>query len=170
MRLNARSLIDNWANFFNLQFISWLIFDRSSRHPINDLLSLNMIKLKLNVVRNVWFGIHKAEGEFLYDEQSQNNLKREGTIRIYIFKKDKMGVFDKVKLKKNLCKVSDNIIKEYAIKINDYVKRIKNKRLTSCFKCKELIDSVSWKLCKECGWIKCACDACGCTYGEKYED
>ena len=147
-----------------------MIFDRSPRRLINNLLSLNMIKLKLDVVRNIWFGIHKAEGEFLYDEQSQNNLKREGTIRIYIFKKDKMGVFDKIKLKKNLCKINDKIIKEYTIKINDYVKRVKNKRLTSCFKCKEFIDSVSWKLCKECGWIKCACDACGCTYGEKYED
>ena len=104
-----------------------MIFDRSPRRLINNLLSLNMIKLKLDVVRNIWFGIHKAEGEFLYDEQSQNNLKREGTIRIYIFKKDKMGVFDKIKLKKNLCKINDNIIKEYTIKINDYVKRANRK-------------------------------------------
>jgi len=59
-----------------------------------------MIKLKLDVVRDVWFGVHKAEGEFLYDEQSQNNLKREGTIRIYLFKEDKMGVFRKKSQKK----------------------------------------------------------------------
>ena len=129
-----------------------------------------MIKLKLDVVRDIWFGVHKAEGEFLYDEQSQNNLKREGTIRIYLFKEDKMGVFDKIKLKKNLSKTSNTAIKEYSTKINDYIKRVKSKRLTSCFKCKEFIDSVSWKLCKECGWIKCACESCGCTYQEGHED
>ena len=80
-----------------------------------------MIKLKLDVVRDVWFGVHKAEGEFLYDEQSQNNLKREGAIRIYLFKEDKMGVFDKIKLKKNLSKTSNTLIKEYSTKINDYI-------------------------------------------------
>jgi hypothetical protein len=137
---------------------------------INYDVTFIMIKLKLDVVRDVWFGVHKAEGEFLYDEQSQNNLKREGTIRIYLFKEDKMGVFDKIKLKKNLSKTSNTLIKEYSTKINDYIKRVKSKRLTSCFKCKEFIDSVSWKLCKECGWIKCACGSCGCTYEEGRED
>ena len=45
-----------------------------------------MIKIDVPA-RDLWLGIHKEQGPFLYDAQSQSKLK-DGVIRLFILKKE----------------------------------------------------------------------------------
>ena len=58
-----------------------------------------MIKIDVPA-RDLWLGIHKEQGPFLYDAQSQSKLK-DGVIRLFILKKKEWKFFGKIKLKKN---------------------------------------------------------------------
>lgn len=42
------------------------------------------------------------------------------------------------------------------------------RRLTSCFSCKEHLSNVLYAECCGCGWIVCSCGACGCGYSGPY--
>jgi len=123
-----------------------------------------MIKIKVpDLPRDLWLGIHKEQGPFLYDKQSQSKLK-DGVIRLFILKKTRMEIFWKNKVKKDFLKTVETNLTENKKGIDEYIKRIKNKRHTSCFSCQKSIDSVNWEICNQCGWIKCECDACGCSW------
>ena len=37
-------------------------------------------------------------------------------------------------------------------------------RVAHCFSCHEILYGTSRQSCPDCGWIKCECGACGCSY------
>ena len=122
---------------------------------------------------NIWFGVIKDIGGFIYDEQSQRGAEKD-EVKIFVLSEKKTSTFIKEILKKNLLKPNENIELKYQDLITDYLKTndIKTKeisvRKTNCFDCKEDLNSVDDQLCEVCNWIKCSCGACGCGW-ENYE-
>ena len=122
---------------------------------------------------NIWFGVIKDIGGFIYDEQSQRGAEKD-EVKIFVLSEKKTSTFIKEILKKNLLKPNENIELKYQDLITDYLKTndIKTKeisvRKTNCFDCKEDLNSVDDQLCEVCNWIQCGCGACGCGW-ENYE-
>lgn len=117
--------------------------------------------------RDIWFGVHKDIGGFIYDKGSQSKL---GDNKIRVFKLDSQSssVFLKKIIKDSLINFDDELYKNYTTKINRYLsltnKMFFEKRITHCFECKEDINSVDFSICKDCSWITCSCGACGCHW------
>ena len=124
-------------------------------------------------INNIWFGVIKDIGGFIYDVQSQRGAEKD-QVEIFVLSEKKNSTYIKEILKKNLLKPNENIELKYADLIADYLKinDIKTKeisiRKTNCFDCKEDLNSVDDSLCKVCNWIQCSCGACGCGW-ENYE-
>ncbi len=120
---------------------------------------------------NIWFGVIKNIGGFIYDEQFQRGADK-SEVKIFVLSEKKTSTYLKEILKKNLLKPNENIELKYVNLINDYLKTndIKTKEISvreaNCFKCKEDLNSVNDVLCKVCNWIRCSCGACGCAWGE----
>ena len=41
-------------------------------------------------------------------------------------------------------------------------------RESVCFACHNPVDSMVLEKCAKCGWLKCDCDACGCSYRKRF--
>ena len=121
-----------------------------------------MKKLK-NSNRKIWIGSHATIGLFIYDEDTQRGLSDE---KIRIFKLDQWAAstFKKQIFKSGISDISISIDAEVLGQINKYEKMWENTRVTHCYACKLHLSSMDFSICKECGWIKCKCGACGCGY------
>ena len=123
--------------------------------------------------KNIWFGIIKNIGGFIYDEKFQEGVEK-SKVKIYLLDHKQPSTYLKEILKKKLIKLNEKLEFEYLNLINNYLEINDKKtskiqvRKADCFECKEELNSVDDEICKECNWIKCDCGACGCGW-ENYE-
>ena len=62
---------------------------------------------------NIWFGVIKDIGGFIYDEQSQRGAEKD-QVEIFVLGEKKNSTYIKEILKKNLLKPNENIELKYA--------------------------------------------------------
>ena len=119
--------------------------------------------------RNLWLGIHKNMGGFIYDETAQGGVNKKEHVRLYKLKEKKMGLFE-LAVKEQIVKMNSKQELENKSLVDFYLKLLKDIRKTHCFNCKADINSRDWNICTKCGWIKCQCSACKCTWrGHQYQ-
>jgi hypothetical protein len=114
--------------------------------------------------RNLWLGLHKNLGGFIFDETAQGGVDKKEYVRLYKLKEKKMGLFV-LAVKEQIVKMNSTQELEYKPLVDFYLKLLKNIRRTHCFNCKADINSRDWSICAKCGWIRCQCSACGCSWG-----
>ena len=125
-----------------------------------------MKKLKYSK-REVWFGINKVMGPFLYDKGSQKGLEQPNAVRLYILNDKKSSMFEKDTIKKNLIDIDSLLEKKHEPQINNYINVLKKRdeaKYTHCFNCKEDINSIDFTICDSCKGIRCTCSACFCEW------
>ena len=115
--------------------------------------------------RNLWFGFHKNMGGFIYDQMSQGGVDKKEHVRLYKLKEKKMGLFQ-LAVKTQIVKMNSKQELEYKPLVDFYLNILKKIRHTHCFGCKAEINSRDWDICNKCGWIRCQCSACGCSWSE----
>ena len=117
---------------------------------------------------NIFFGVHKDLGGIIYDKDYQEGIDKNNEVRLYLLKEDRMGVFT-LYVKTQIIKPTSEDKSFYDKKIDLLLNAKKKMRKTHCYNCKRNINSISFSLCKKCGWIKCSCKACGCEYNHNYD-
>ena len=113
--------------------------------------------------RNLWLGFHKTMGGFIFDENSQGGVDKKEHVRLYKLKEKKMGLFQ-LAVKTQIVKMSSKQELEYKPLVDFYLKLLAEIRHTHCFHCKANINSRDWSVCDKCGWIRCQCSTCGCSW------
>jgi hypothetical protein len=117
----------------------------------------------INAESELWVGRFKQSGDiFVYDPEI-NSPSAPATVRLFM--KDAFVIRDfnqnsirgKIEREQN---ETANIIAKSAYR---RWQRKQKHRHTHCY-CGEALNTVDHNICKECGWIKCKADHCGCTY------
>ena len=114
--------------------------------------------------RNLWLGLHKSLGGFIFDETAQGGVDKKEHVRLYKLKEKKMGLFA-LAVKTQIVKMNSKQELEYKPLVDFYLKLLAKMRYTHCFSCKADINSRDWDICGKCSWIRCQCSACGCSWG-----
>ena len=131
--------------------------------------------------RVVWVGKTSSGKLLLYDAYSQSGVSSKNYVRLFNVASGTEEEYRKSTLRPRIRRASK---KESARAIGIYA-RIRHKafmlrlgiskypgtrestkvRTAECYRCKGGLDSVSDIECLACGWLVCACGACGCGYG-----
>ncbi len=110
----------------------------------------------------VWVGILPKLGVVVYDPRSQEGVPA-NRVRLYVRDQERMATFVKDIVRDRLAEgadlESDGKITEPA----EFYLSLR-RRYSHCFICTRSLNSVDFAVCRSCGWIRCACGACGCNF------
>lgn len=115
-------------------------------------------------------GKNRKLGLLIYDPNAQFDVP-EDKIRLFKIDQQQSGTFLKEVIRTKLTKCTENELRIIRDEVEKYSIIRKNQRVAHCYYCKKHLDSVDFSICKECKWIRCSWNACGCHYrGHRHED
>lgn len=118
-------------------------------------------------VGEIWVGYHPKVGPVIFNPRSQRGLEQD-RVRLYKLDEKCSGTFIKEIVRSNLVVPDGALWFRIEPAVAGYVAAFaRRRRITHCFNCKRHLDSVDFSLCESCGWIRCSCGACGCSYNGK---
>ncbi len=111
---------------------------------------------------DLWVGTVPKLGTVIFDPRSQIGVGA-GRVRLFVQKKGKMTSFAKDVVRARLRGRAD---RDRRLRFEKAVRHYLGlrRRTTHCFRCKQDLNSVDFDTCDNCGWIRCACGACGCRF------
>lgn len=110
-----------------------------------------------------WIGCHPSLGPVIYNPRSQRGLDG-ARVRLYKLTERAIGTFMKDIVREKITSPDESTWLRIESMVESYVSLLANRRVTHCFNCKQHLDAVEFSVCDSCGWIRCSCSACGCSY------
>lgn len=114
-------------------------------------------------VGELWVADHPTLGPVIFNERSQRGMRREH-VRLYKVNEGRTGTFRKAVVREKLVVPDDAIWSRIEPAVSAYIAALEKRRVTHCYNCKQHLDSVEFSVCAACGWLRCSCSACGCSY------
>ncbi len=111
----------------------------------------------------VWVGVHPKMGVLLFDPRAQVAVSA-NKVRLYVWSEQRMATFVKDTVYDYLAQTDPDAVASSPFKAAAESYSTLRARFTHCYRCKNDLNSIDFRLCKACRWIKCECDACGCGY------
>ena len=121
------------------------------------------MKKIVSEVGELWVGYHAKLGPVVYNALTQRGVGQ-GRVRLYKLDERSTGTFVEEIVRDKLVAPDDALWSRMEPAVAQYVAALAKRRVTHCFSCKQHLDSVELSLCDACGWIRCSCSACGCSY------
>ena len=111
-----------------------------------------------------WIGHHRESGLLIFDPHAQREVET-GKVRLFSVTDHESRLFmlDMARTR-SLWSSPDSHVEEMRKAVAEYGRARERQRETHCYWCRRDINSVDFSLCRQCGWIRCACGHCGCRY------
>jgi hypothetical protein len=121
----------------------------------------------------VW---HQVKGACIVDEALQGDVPGD-RVRVWVGTEQRPAVYVRSILNDKSVPFDGYLTKltpaernrkasELAAAIADYEDWLESRRRARCHGCGKSLNSIADATCKNCGWIKCTCGACGCDWWE----
>jgi ABC-type ATPase with predicted acetyltransferase domain len=119
-----------------------------------------------------WIGCTARSGPLIFDPHLQDGMSA-ARVRFWDVWQKKVVVFDKHQIRRELASLrlqvrsyedEERLIWELRTAIAEYKRWLAGRKVTRCYRCKLYLDSLSEEPCADCGWLRCRCGACGCSY------
>jgi hypothetical protein len=119
-----------------------------------------------------WIGCTRRTGPLIYDPTLQEGCWS-ARVRLWDVEQGKVVEYYKREIKRDLVSLraqshsyedEERLTSELRRAIADYRKWLNGRKVTHCYRCRHHLDSLAEQPCAECGWLRCRCGACGCSY------